>query len=154
MKKFLEEFKAFAMKGNMMDLAVGMVIGAAFTSIVNSLVNDLIMPILSLATKSIDFSNLFLAMDGTKYTNLKAAQDAGAAVLAYGNFLTAVLNFLIVALALFIVMKQINRFTKKNEDEAAAAEPTEMDCPFCKEKIKIGATKCPHCSSMIPADAE
>ncbi|MBR1813228.1 MAG: large conductance mechanosensitive channel protein MscL [Lachnospiraceae bacterium] len=151
MKKFLEEFKAFAMKGNMMDLAVGMVIGAAFTSIVNSLVNDMIMPLLSIFTKSIDFTNLFLAMDGQKYASLKAAQDSGAAVLAYGNFLTAILNFLIVAFALFLVMKQINRFMKK-KDDAEKAAPTEMDCPYCKEKIKIGATKCPHCASMIKAD--
>ena len=114
MKKFLEEFKAFAMKGNMMDLAVGMVIGAAFTSIVNSLVNDMIMPLLSIFTKSIDFTNLFLAMDGQKYASLKAAQDSGAAVLAYGNFLTAILNFLIVAFALFLVMKRwIARIARK-----------------------------------------
>ena len=148
MKKIWEEFKSFAMKGNMMDLAVGMVIGAAFTSIVNSLVNDMIMPLLSIFTKSIDFTNLFLAMDGNHYASLKEAKDAGAAVLAYGNFLTAILNFLIVAFALFLVMKQINRFLKKKED-AKNAEPTEKECPFCKEKVKIGAKKCPHCASMI-----
>lgn len=147
-KGFWSEFKDFAMKGNVVDLAVGMVIGAAFTSIVNSLVNDLIMPLVGLATKGIDFTKLFVALDGHQYETLEAAQEAGAAVLTYGNFITAIINFLIVALALFLVLKKILAPKKKKVDEAPAA-PTEKECPYCKSTVHIDATRCPHCTSEL-----
>lgn len=147
-KGFWSEFKDFAMKGNVVDLAVGMVIGAAFTSIVNSLVNDLIMPLVGLATKGIDFTKLFVALDGHQYETLEAAQEAGAAVLTYGNFITAIINFLIVALALFLVLKKILVPKKKKVDEAPAA-PTEKECPYCKSTVHIDATRCPHCTSEL-----
>lgn len=147
-KGFWSEFKDFAMKGSVVDLAVGMVIGAAFTSIVNSLVNDLIMPLVGLATKGIDFTKLFVALDGHQYETLEAAQEAGAAVLTYGNFITAIINFLIVALALFLVLKKILAPKKKKVDEAPAA-PTEKECPYCKSTVHIDATRCPHCTSEL-----
>ncbi len=147
MKKFIEEFKSFAMKGNMIDLAVGVVIGSAFTAIVNSIVDDLIMPILSILTGSLDFSNLFLALNGEKYATLSAVPD-GVAVFAYGKFITAVINFLIIALVLFVIIKQLNKLKK----EEPAPEPTERECPYCMSKISKKATKCAFCGSLVEAE--
>lgn len=147
-KGFLAEFKEFAMKGSVVDLAIGMIIGAAFTSIVNSFVNDIITPIISLLTKGIDFTKLFISLDGNHYETLEAAQEAGAATLTYGNFITAVINFLIVALVLFIVLKKLLTPKKKKVEEAPAA-PTEKECPYCKSTINIEATRCPHCTSEL-----
>ncbi|MBQ7667731.1 MAG: large conductance mechanosensitive channel protein MscL [Clostridia bacterium] len=144
-KGFLKEFKEFAMKGNVIDLAVGIIIGSAFTAIVTSFVNDIIMPLIAKLTGGLDFSQLFITLDGAKYDNLKAAQDAGAAVLAYGNFITAIINFLIIALVLFIVLKKI-LMPKKKEEPAPA---TTKECPYCKSEINIEATKCPHCTSEV-----
>ncbi len=146
-KGFLKEFKEFAMKGNVLDLAVGIIIGSAFTAIVTSFVNDIIMPLIAVCTGGLDFSQLFITLDGTKYETLKAAEEAGAAVLAYGKFITAIINFLIVALVLFIVLKKVLApRKKKNEPEPA---PTTKECPYCKSEINIKATKCPHCTSDV-----
>ena len=128
----LNEFKAFIAKGNVVDLAVGIIIGAAFTAIVNSLVADLINPLIGLVTGGIDFSNLFINLSGTEYTSLKAAKDAGAPVFAYGAFITAVINFLIIAWVVFLLVKAVNRVTglgKKKEEPApvAPAGPTETE---------------------------
>lgn len=129
----LNEFKAFIAKGNVVDLAVGIIIGAAFTAIVNSLVADLINPIIGLITGGIDFSNLFINLSGTDYASLKAAKDAGAPVFAYGSFITAIINFLIIAWVVFLLVKAVNKLkaaTAKKEAEAAAAVPagpTEID---------------------------
>jgi large conductance mechanosensitive channel len=147
-KNFWTEFKAFALKGNVVDMAIGMVIGAAFTSIINSLVKDIITPLIGLLTKGLDFSSLFVALDGNTYATLAEAQEAGAAVLTYGNFVTAVINFLIVALTIFIILKKL-LVPKKKKVEEAPAVPTEKDCPFCKSKIHIDATRCPHCTSVL-----
>lgn len=145
-KNFWAEFKSFAMKGNVVDLAIGMIIGSAFTSIVNSLVKDVITPLIGSITGGLDFSELFISLDGTKYASLAEAQEAGAAILAYGNFITAIINFLIIALVIFIVFKKL--LAPKKKEEAPAA-PTEKECPFCKSSIKIEATRCPHCTSEL-----
>lgn len=149
MKKFLEEFRAFALKGNMIDLAVGMIIGSAFTSIVNSLVNDIFMPILSLLTGKIDFSNMFIALDGNKYANLAAAQEAAVATINYGAFITQTINFLLMAMVVFIAVKQINKLEKMGKKPEAPAAPTEKTCPYCKTKIPVDAVRCPHCTSEL-----
>lgn len=121
--KLLNEFKDFAMKGNVVDMAVGVIIGGAFGKIVSSLVADVFMPIVSLAVGGIDFKNLFVALDGNKYATLAAAQEAGAATLSYGNFLQTVFDFLIVAICIFAFIKLINSFKKKEEEAPAAPAP-------------------------------
>lgn len=141
---FLKEFKAFALKGNMVDLAVGVIIGGAFNSIVSSLVDDVVMPTLSVFMGKVDFNNMFFALDGNKYATLKAATDV-TSVIAYGTFLSNLINFVIMALVVFIVIKQLNKFHKTE----APAAPTEKVCPYCKSKIDINATRCPHCTSEL-----
>lgn len=145
MKKFIKEFKEFAVKGNMMDLAVGMIIGSAFTSIVSSLVNDIFMPIISIFTGKLDFSNLFISLDGNHYSTLAAAQEAGAATLGYGSFISGVINFLIMAFVVFLIVKALNKL-KKEEPKAA---PATRKCPFCMSEIALEATRCPHCTSRL-----
>jgi len=122
MSGFVKEFKEFAMRGNVLDMAVGIVIGAAFTAIVNSLVKDVIMPPIGLLTGGLDFSNLFVSLTGEHFDSLAAATEAGAPVLRYGVFINAIINFIIVALAIFVLIKQVNRF-KKKEEAAPAAPP-------------------------------
>jgi large conductance mechanosensitive channel len=126
-----KEFKEFAIKGNAIDLAIGVIVGAAFSAVVNSLVNDIILPPFGLILGNLDFSSL-------KWT------FPSGAVLAYGSFINACINFLIVAFAIFLVVKQINRFRRKPQ-----AAPSEKLCPFCKTSINIAATRCPHCTSAI-----
>ena len=137
MKSFIKEFKEFISRGNVMDMAVGIIIGGAFTAIVNSLVNDVIMPLISLLTGGFDFSELCVVL----------GEGEGAATLNYGAFISAVINFLLIALVIFCLIKSINKFKKKQEEEAA--EPTTKECPFCCETISIKATKCPHCGSEL-----
>lgn len=151
MKGILGEFKKFIMRGNVIDLAVGVIVGGAFQAIVKSLVDDVVMPVISLATKGINFADLFIALDGGEYATLAAAQEAGAATLNYGNFISAILNFLIMAFVVFLLVKGINAVaekSKKKEEEAPAA-PTTKECPYCKSEIAIGATKCPNCTSDL-----
>lgn len=145
MKKFFGEFKKFALKGNMIDLAVGVIIGGAFNGLVTSLVNDIIMPVLSLFTGKMDFENWFVALDGETYATIEAAKEAGAATLNYGNFISGIINFIIMAFVVFMLVKAINKMKK---DEPAAA-PTTKKCPFCKTDIPLEATKCPHCTSAL-----
>jgi large conductance mechanosensitive channel len=140
--KIVQEFKDFAVTGNAMDLAVGVVIGAAFGKIVTSLVEDIIMPPLSMLTGKVDFSNLFVALNGQSYTTLKAAKDAGAPVLAYGMFANNIVNFLIMAFAIFMVIKQINRLHKEKPS-------TTKPCTYCKSDIAVEATRCPNCTSQL-----
>jgi large conductance mechanosensitive channel len=142
----LKEFKEFAMRGSVIDLAVGVVIGAAFGKIVASAVEDIIMPPLGLLIKGVDFSSLFVSLNHTHYDTLKLAKDAGAPTLNYGIFLNNCVNFLIVAFAIFIVVQQVNRFTKK---PAPAAAPTTKDCPQCTMAIPIAAKRCPQCTSQL-----
>jgi large conductance mechanosensitive channel len=141
----LKEFKEFAVKGNMIDMAVGIIIGAAFGGVVTSLVKDVIMPPIGLLLGKVDFSGLFINMSGTVYPSLKAAQDAGAATLNYGLFINTVINFLIVAFAVFLLVKQINRLKRA----PAPAAPNTKDCPQCLSKIPLNAKKCAFCTSQI-----
>ncbi len=121
----LNEFKSFIAKGNVMDMAVGIIIGAAFTAIVTSLVGDMLMPVVGMAMSGIDFSNLFIPLDGAEYATLAAAEEAGAAVVKYGVFINAVINFLIVAFVVFLLVKQVNKL-KKAEEEAPAVTPADI----------------------------
>lgn len=150
-KGFANEFREFVMRGNVMDLAVGVIIGGAFQSIINSLVNDVIMPVISLLTGGIDFTNYYVCLDGNTYESYAAAQEAGAAVLGYGAFITAVINFLLMALVIFCLVKFLNAMAAKAKKEEEA-EPTEKECPFCKAMIPIKATKCQHCTSDLPEE--
>ncbi len=144
-----KEFREFALKGNAVDLAVGVIIGAAFGAVVNSLVKDVVMPPIGLALGGVDFSNLFLVLGPGSYTSLKAAQEAGAATLNYGVFVNAVINFLIVAGALFLLVKTMNRL--KREEPAAAPFPTARACTYCAMDIPLRAVRCPHCTSELRA---
>ena len=148
MKKFLEEFKAFALKGNMIDLAVGMIIGSAFTSIVNSLVNDIFMPVLSIFTGKIDFSNMFIALDGNKYPTLAAANEV-TATINYGSFITQAINFLLMAFVVFMVIKAINNMEKSGTASEAPKGPSDKEYPICQRMIPIKAVRCPHCTSEL-----
>ena len=135
----LKEFKEFAIKGNMIDLAVGVIIGGAFNGLVTSLVDNVIMPIITLLTGKIDFSNLFIALDGGDYATLAEAQKAGAATLNYGTFISGLLNFLIMAFVVFLIVKAMNKLRRKEEPAPA----TTKTCPHCMSEIHIDADRCP-----------
>lgn len=150
-KGFFGEFKKFIMRGNVIDMAVGVVIGGAFGNIVTSLVNDIIMPLISVATGGIDFSNWFISLDGNHYNTLAQAQKAGAATLNFGTLLSVIINFIIIAFCIFVVVKIINSLSEKVHPTAPAA-PTTKVCPYCKTEIPIEATRCPHCTSQLPAE--
>jgi large conductance mechanosensitive channel len=145
----LKEFKEFAIRGNVVDMTVGLVVGAAFGKIVTSFVGDVLMPPIGLLLGKVDFSNLFVTLSSQSYPSLKAAKDAGAATLNYGLFLNTVLDFTIVAFAVFLLVRQINRL--KRTAEAPAPAPTTKDCAFCCSAISVKATRCPHCTSQLPA---
>jgi large conductance mechanosensitive channel len=147
----INEFKQFIARGNVFDLAVGIVIGAAFTSVVNSFVNDILMPPIGWATGGVDFTNLFVTIGEGEFESLAAAQEAGAATINYGLFLNAIISFLIVAFAVFMLVRSYNRL--REQQESAPAEPTDKECPFCRFTIPIGATRCAHCTSEVPAAA-
>lgn len=151
MKKFFDEFKTFIMRGNVMDMAVGVIVGGAFQKIITSLVNDVIMPIITLFTGGIDFSNWFIALDGNKYATLADAEAAGAALIKYGSFITEVLTFLIMAFVIFSMVKAMNKLASinKKEEEVVPAAPTTKKCPHCCSEIAIEATRCPHCTSAL-----
>ena len=140
-----KEFKEFAMKGNVLDMAVGIIIGAAFGKIISSFVSDLLMPVIGLLLGKVDFSNLFVNLSGQAYPTLAAAKAAGAATFNYGIFINTVIDFLIIAFAIFILIKQVNRFKR----QPAVAAPTTKDCPFCASAIPIPASRCPHCTSQL-----
>jgi large conductance mechanosensitive channel len=141
----LKEFKAFAMRGNVVDMAIGIIIGAAFGKIVTSLVNDILMPPIGLILGKVDFSNLFLNISGKSYASVAEAKAAGAATINYGVFLNNIIDFLIVAFAIFLLIRQINRWNTP----APAAAPTTKDCPYCATPIPLKATRCPNCTSEI-----
>ena len=144
-----KEFKEFAMKGNVLDMAIGIIIGGAFTPIVKSLVDDVLMPPIGLLLGDVDFSNLFMVLGEGSYESLDLAKEAGAATINYGVFINTVLDFLIVAFAIFMMVKAINRW--KREEEAPPAEPTTKQCEFCDTEIPIAAKRCPHCTSELRA---
>lgn len=159
MKKIIEEFKAFVMRGNVMNLAVGVIIGGAFQAIVNSLVNDIVSPVISLATKGINFADKFILLskpaEDVTITTVEQAKELGVATLNYGSFITAVINFFIMAVVIFALVKSINKIMDlgKKEEEVVEEAPTTKACPFCKSEISIEAVKCPHCTSDIPEEA-
>jgi large conductance mechanosensitive channel len=141
----LREFKAFAMRGNMLDLAIGIILGAAFGRIITSFVNDILMPPIGLLLGNVDFANLFINLSGTPYATLAEAQEAGAATIRYGLFLNAVLDFLIVAFVIFLLIRQINRM----QQPKPVAAPTTKECPYCFSNIPLPATRCPQCTSEL-----
>jgi len=138
-----KEFRDFAVKGNVVDLAVGIIIGAAFGKIVTSFVSDILMPPIGLLLGKVDFANLYINMSSKSYASQAAATAAGAPIIRYGVFLNSVIDFLIVAFAVFLVVKQINRLKKRE----VTAEPSSKECPYCKSGIPISATRCPFCTS-------
>ena len=142
----LKEFREFAIKGNVMDMAVGIIIGAAFGKIVTSLVEDVIMPPIGLILGKVDFANLYINLSGQQWESLDAARKAGAAVIRYGVFLNQAISFLIVAFAVFLIVKAVNRLRKQEE---TVEEATEKACPFCTTLIPLAATRCPHCTSGL-----
>jgi large conductance mechanosensitive channel len=147
----LKEFKEFAMRGSVLDMAVGIVIGAAFGTIVTSMVADVLMPPIGLLLGNVDFSNLFIVLKAGQaagpYLTVQAAKDAGAVTLNYGQFINHIISFLIVAFALFLVIRSMNRLKKKAE--APPAAPTTKDCPFCQTAIPVKAVRCPNCTSEL-----
>ena len=145
-----KEFKEFAMRGNVLDLAIAVIIGAAFGAIVTSMVNDIIMPPIGLAMKGINFQDLFVALDGKAYASLADAKKAGAPIIAYGNFINTVINFLIVAFVIFLIVKQVNRFKKP---VAAPEAPSTKECPYCISAVPMKAIRCPHCTSELTVGA-
>lgn len=145
MKKFANEFKDFIAKGNVVDMAVGVVVGGAFGKIVTSLVEDIIMPPISKLLSGVNVQEMFYALDGNKYATLQEARDAAAPIIAYGNFIQNIINFLIIALVIFIVIKQVGKVRPQEE----APAPTTKVCPYCKSEIPVEAVKCPHCTSDL-----
>ena len=145
----LKEFRDFAMKGNVLDMAIGIIIGAAFGKIVSSFVADLLMPPLSMLMGKVDFTNWFVTLHGGDFATLAAAKTAGAVTLNYGAFINAVIDFVIVAFVIFLLIRQINRFLAPAP--TPPAEPTSKDCPYCLSQIPTKATRCAHCTSQLQA---
>ncbi len=142
----LKEFKEFVMRGNVLDLAIAVIIGAAFGAIVTSFVNDVLMPPMGLALGKVDFKDLFISLNGQSYPSLAAAKTVGAPVLAYGQFINTVINFLVVAFVIFMIVKQANRF---KQPAPAPAAPLTKECPYCASAIPIKAVRCPNCTSDL-----
>lgn len=155
MKGFISEFKEFIMRGNVMNLAVGIIIGGAFQAIVNSLVNDIVSPLLSLVTKGINFADKFIVLttEEVNFATVEAATEAGYATLSYGSFITAIINFIVMAFVIFLLVKAINKIMELGKKkEEVVEEVTTKVCPFCKSEISIEAVKCPNCTSDIPEE--
>lgn len=150
MKKFFNEFKQFAMQGNMMDMAIGIIIGTAFSSVINSLVNDILMPLIGRLIGNINFDDLFISLNGQHYNTLADAVNASAPILRYGTFLSIIINFIIIAFCLFLIVKAINKFSPKPK----VVSDNMKDCPYCLEKVEKAATRCPYCTSVLPANNE
>jgi large conductance mechanosensitive channel len=142
-----KEFKTFIMRGNVLDLAIGVIIGGAFGAIVTSLVKDIIMPPIGLLLGNVNFTDLFIDLSGKGHTSLDAATKDGAAVIAYGNFINTLINFLIIAVVIFIVVKAVNRLTAPKP--VPPPPPTSKECPYCISAIPIKATRCPNCTSQL-----
>ena len=153
MKKLINEFKTFCAKGNILELATGMMIGSAFTTIVNSLVNDVLMPVIGILTGGLDMSGLFIPLDFQfgQYPTIDAAKAAGVGTLNYGAFLQAIINFLIIAFCIFMLVKAMSKLLPKKEE---APKKEDRLCPYCKMVIHDEATKCPHCASEVPVEAK
>lgn len=146
---FIKEFKDFISKGNVIDLAVGVIIGGAFSGIVTSLVTNIVTPLISIITGKVSFTDLFISLDGNEYATLAAAQEAGASTVNYGLFIEGVINFIITAFVIFLLVKGINKIRSLGKKEEPEAAPTTKDCPYCKSEINIEATRCPNCTSEL-----
>jgi large conductance mechanosensitive channel len=147
----IKEFKEFAMRGNVVDMAVGIIIGGAFGKIVTSMVNDVLMPPIGKAMGNVNFADLYISLDNTKgpFKSLADAKAAGVAVIAYGSFISTIIDFIIVAFCVFMMIKVMNSMTKRLSAPAPAAAPTNKECPFCFSSIPIKATRCPNCTSEL-----
>jgi len=153
MARIVDDFRTFVSRGNVLDLAVGIVIGAAFTTVVKSFVDDILMPPIGMATGGVDFADLYVNLSGGRYASLEEAKAAGAATMNYGVFLNNVIAFLIVALAVFLIVQAYNRM--RVDTDAGPAEPTDRECPFCRFKVPLAASRCAHCTSeLVPAAAQ
>lgn len=146
---FVSEFKEFAMKGNVVDLAVGVIIGGAFGKIVDSLVKDVVMPVVGRMLGGVDFKHLYLNLGSKTFETLEAAEKAGAPIVKYGAFINSVVDFIIIALAIFVAIKAMNRIKRAEAQAPAPAAPTTRECPHCLSTISIKATRCPHCTSQL-----
>lgn len=144
-----KDFKAFLMRGNVLELAIAVIIGGAFGAIVNSLVKDILMPPLGLVLGGVNFSDLFISLNGQAYASLKIAQDAGAPTLNYGLFIQAIINFLVIAFTIFLILRLANRL--QHPEPTVPAAPTTKECPYCFSTIALKATRCPHCTSELKA---
>ncbi len=142
-----EEFKEFALRGSVVDLAIGVIIGAAFGEIVSSFVSDILMPPIAMLLGNTDFSNLFITLSDGRYGTLAAAEEAGAVTINYGLFINTIIDFVIIAFALFLVVRQVNKLQRQEEP----AEPTTKECPYCLSTIPMGAARCPHCTAELDA---
>ncbi len=151
MKKFIEQFKEFAFKGSIVDLAIGIIIGGGFNVLVNSLVKDIVLPPIGFLLGKVDFSSLYVNLSGGEFESLKAAQDAGAATINYGLFINALITFLITAFIVFLVVRQVNTIRRKHE-KAPAEGPTTKSCHFCLSMIPLKAVRCPQCTSELPQE--
>lgn len=148
-KGFLKEFKEFISRGNVVDLAVGVIIGGAFSGIVDALVTNIITPVISLVTGKVSFTDLFVALDGVDYKTLEAAQKAGASTINYGLFIQSVIDFIITAFVIFLLVKGINKVRTLGKKDTEEAAPVTKKCPYCKSEINIEATRCPNCTSEV-----
>jgi len=145
----LKEFKTFVMRGNVLDMAIGIIIGAAFGKIVSSLVADILMPPIGLVLGRVDFASLFINLSGQSFPSIAAAKAAGAPTINYGIFLQTILDFLVIAFVIFLLIRQVNQMTR--QPEAPPAAPTTKDCPYCLSKIPLKATRCAHCTADVKA---
>jgi large conductance mechanosensitive channel len=145
----LKKFRDFAIKGNVMDMAIGIVIGASFGKIATSLVNDVLMPPIGLLLGKVDFNSLFIPLDGKTYASLDAAKKAGAATFNYGAFINTVLDFVIVAFAMFLIVQWYQSMAERFEEPVPAEPPKVKDCPYCTSQIPMAASRCPHCTSQL-----
>ena len=155
MKKFFKEFGEFIQRGNVMDMAVAVVIGGAFGKIVTSLVGDIITPAISVFTGGKNFADLFYAVDGVKYESIAAAEEAGVGVVKYGQFISNIIDFVIIAIVIFIILKQFVKLKEKmKKEQEVVEEVTTKTCPFCLSEIPLEATRCPHCTSVLEEEAK
>lgn len=145
----IQEFKEFIARGNVIDLAVGVIIGGAFGKIVSSLTEDLIMPPIGLVLGKVDFNSLFVSLNGQAYESLAKAREAGAPVLAFGSFFNQVVSFLIIAFCVFLLVKAVNKLNREKEDAPAAPAPATRECPECLSTVALKARRCPHCTSSL-----
>lgn len=148
--KILQEFREFAIRGNVIDMVVGIVVGAAFSKIVQSFVTDVLMPPIAMMTNKIDFTSLYLNLSGGEYATLKEAQAAGAVTLNYGLFLDNLISFVIIAFCIFLVVRWINQLRRKEDIAKVSTAPSQKSCPFCYSNISIRATRCPFCTANLP----